>query len=57
LPDNDTNVFLGEQSGKTPQIYKVRCSTKALEKLTKQPTPITQFSMTDTGDALVYWQA
>ena len=57
LPDNDTLVFLGEQPGETPQVYKVRCSTKALEKLTKQSTPITQFSMTDRGDAFVYLAA
>ena len=54
LPDNETLVFLGEETGETPQIYKVNCNRKKLEKLTNEPTPITQFSMTDRGDAFVY---
>ncbi len=54
LPDNETLVFLGEETGETPQIYKVNCSRKKLEKLTNESTPITQFSMTDRGDAFVY---
>src|SRR6266700_2445922 len=54
LPDNDTLIFLGERPGETSQVYKVSCTTKKLERLTNQSTPITQFSMTDGGDTLVY---
>jgi hypothetical protein len=54
LPDNDTLVFLGEQPGEKPQVYKVRSSTGKLEKLTDQATTIAAFSVSDAGDAFVY---
>jgi dipeptidyl aminopeptidase/acylaminoacyl peptidase len=54
LPDNDTIVFLGEQPGEMPQIYKVSTRTKTLERLTHQPTPILAYSMSELGDSFVY---
>jgi len=54
LPDNDTLVFLGEQPRENPQLYKVRCSTRNLEKLTDQLTTIVAFSISDDAGSFVY---
>src|SRR5882724_9725186 len=54
LPDNDTLVFIGEQPGETPQIYRASCSTSRLDKLTNHPTAVVEFSMSDRGDAFTY---
>jgi dipeptidyl aminopeptidase/acylaminoacyl peptidase len=54
LPDNNTLAFLGEQPGENPQVYKVTCNSKKLEKLTSQTTPITNFSMSSDGDAFAH---
>jgi len=54
LPDNDTIVFLGEQLGENPQLYKVNCRTKQLVKLTNQPTPIAAYTVSRGGDRVVY---
>jgi dipeptidyl aminopeptidase/acylaminoacyl peptidase len=54
LPDNDTIVFLGEQPGETPQVYKVSSRTKQIERLTSQPTPIVTYAISDAGDQVVY---
>lgn len=54
LPDNDTIVFLGEQAGDTPQVYKVSCRTKKMERLTNHPTSIITYAISDGGDRVVY---
>jgi hypothetical protein len=54
LSDNDTIAFLGEQPDETPQIYRVSASTKKLEKLTTNPTPILYYSMSERGENFVY---
>lgn len=54
LPDNDTLIFLGEQPGETPQLFKVSVSTRKLEKLTNHPTAIVAYSMDENGDAFAY---
>jgi len=54
LPDNNTLVFLGEGPGETTQIYKLDCTSKKLERLTNQTTPITEFSMTDDGSTFAF---
>jgi len=54
LPDNDTIMFLGEQPGETPQVYRVNCRTKKMERLTNHPTPIITYAISDGGDRLVY---
>lgn len=54
MPDNDTIVFLGETPGENPQLYRVKCSTRRLEKLTNSPTPVVYFSLSDSGNDFVY---
>ncbi len=54
LSDNDTIVFLGEGPGENPQVYKVSCQTRRLEKLTNHPTPIFSYAVSSKGDRLIY---
>jgi hypothetical protein len=54
LLDNDTLVFLGEQPGETPQLYRVSSTTGKQEKLTSSPTPVIAYSVSDHGDSFVY---
>jgi dipeptidyl aminopeptidase/acylaminoacyl peptidase len=54
LPDNDTIVFLGESHKETPQIYKVNCAKKRLQRLTNHPTEILDFAVSAQGDKFVY---
>ena len=54
LPNNDTIVFLGEQPGENPQVYKVSCRTRQLVKLTNQPTLIADYAVSREGDRIVY---
>src|SRR6476469_3049229 len=43
LPDNDSLTFIGEQPDENPQLYRVRCSTRKLERLTDSPTPVNSY--------------
>jgi dipeptidyl aminopeptidase/acylaminoacyl peptidase len=54
LQDNETLVFLGEQPGETPQLYRLSCATRRLEKLTSSPTPVIAYSVSDRGGSFVY---
>jgi dipeptidyl aminopeptidase/acylaminoacyl peptidase len=54
LPDNDTIVFLGEQPGENPQVYKVSCRTRQLVKLTNQPTLIADYAVSGGGGRIIY---
>jgi dipeptidyl aminopeptidase/acylaminoacyl peptidase len=54
LADNDTIVFLGEGPKETPQIYKVNCGKKRLQKLTNHPTEILDFAANAKGDKFAY---
>ncbi len=54
LADNDTVAFLGEGPKETPQIYKVNCGKKRLQKLTNHPTEILDFAVNAKGDRFVY---
>lgn len=54
LPDNDSLVFIGEQPHEQPQLYRVKCSTRKLERLTESPGPVESYSFDAKGDAFVY---
>src|SRR4029077_13416038 len=54
LADNDTIVFLGEGPKEIPQIYKVNCGNKRLQRLTNHPTEILDFAVSAKGDKFVY---
>jgi len=54
LPDNDTIVFLGENPGESPQLYKVSCRTRSLERLTDQTQEIIAYAVSERGDRFVY---
>jgi len=53
LPDNGSTVFLGEQRGEAPQVYKVSCHTKKLERLTDSSTPVIAYAVSG-GGRMVY---
>jgi dipeptidyl aminopeptidase/acylaminoacyl peptidase len=54
LPDNDSLVFIGEQPHEHPQLYRVTCSTRKLERLTESPGAVESYSFDAKGDAFVY---
>src|SRR5712692_1131787 len=54
LDDNDTILFLGEHSGEQAALYSLKCSSKALTRLTSHATNITSFVTTANGEVIVY---
>jgi dipeptidyl aminopeptidase/acylaminoacyl peptidase len=54
LADNRTIVFLGEDPGEDSQIYSFSILTRRLEKLTKSPTPITNYDITPDGRNIAF---
>lgn len=54
LPDNDGLVFIGEQPEEQPQLYRARCSTRKLERLTDSPGAVEGYSFDAKGEAFVY---
>lgn len=52
LDDNDTLVFLGENPGEVAQVYSFNIGTRALKKLTDQPTSIITYDITADGRTL-----
>jgi dipeptidyl aminopeptidase/acylaminoacyl peptidase len=54
LNDSETVVFLGENPGQTPQVYSVNIPTNRLTQLTKHPTPIGAFDISEDGLEIVY---
>ena len=54
LADNYTIVFLGEGPKETPQIYKVNCGNKRLQRVTNHPTEILDFAASAKGEKFVY---
>lgn len=54
LQDNDTLVFLGEQSGEPQQLYRISVTTKKLEKLTASSKSVIAYAIRSTGDCFLY---
>jgi dipeptidyl aminopeptidase/acylaminoacyl peptidase len=54
LGDDDTLVFLGEEPGETPQLYKVSCATKRLQRLTNESRSVVGYSMSHDAGTFVY---
>ena len=54
LDDNETVVFLGENLGETPAVYRLEVRTARLAKLTNHPTPITNYDISRNGAVIVY---
>src|SRR6185437_4011019 len=54
LPDGDSLVFIGEHPDEQPQLYRVRCSTREVEKLTDSPGAVENYSFDAKGDSFVY---
>lgn len=54
LPDNDRLMFIGENPGENPQLYRVSQTTRKLERLTDSPTPVTEYSVSADGNTYVY---
>lgn len=54
LNDNETVAFVGENPGETPEVYTLNVSTRHLEKVTRQPTPIVAYDISGNGQEIVY---
>lgn len=54
LSDNETLVFLGENIGQKHQLFKFNIRTRALTLVTHHPTDLLAYSMTPSGDSVVY---
>src|SRR5215468_5740527 len=54
LGDNETIVFLGENSGEIPQVYSLSVKSRKLTKLTSHPTPIVSYDISRSGDQIVF---
>jgi dipeptidyl aminopeptidase/acylaminoacyl peptidase len=54
LDDNDTLVFLGENPGEVSRVYSFNIGTRALKRLTEQPTRIIKYDITRDGRALAF---
>jgi dipeptidyl aminopeptidase/acylaminoacyl peptidase len=54
LNDSETLLFLGENAGEGPQIYKLNIKTKGLTRLTNHSTAVTNFDVSDNGDTIVF---
>jgi len=54
LGDNETIVFLGENSGDIPQVYSLTVKSRKLTKLTSHPTAIVAYDISRSGDQIVF---
>jgi len=54
LGDNETIVFLGENSGEIPQVYSLAVKSRKLTKLTSHPTPIVSYDISWSGDQIIF---
>src|SRR5208337_1815180 len=54
LSDNETIVFLGENPGETPQIYRLNIKSRKLKKLTTHPTAIVAYDISRSGEQIVF---
>jgi dipeptidyl aminopeptidase/acylaminoacyl peptidase len=54
LADNDTLIFLGENTGEVSQVYSFQISTRTLKKLTNQPTAVSTYDITRDGHILAF---
>jgi len=54
LGDNETLVFLGEDSGEASQIYEFNVITRILTQLTHHGTAITNYDITPDGRNIVF---
>jgi dipeptidyl aminopeptidase/acylaminoacyl peptidase len=51
--DNDSVAFLGENPGGTPQVFRVKVSTKRMVQLTHHPTAVVSYDISRDGE-IVY---
>jgi len=54
LEDNDTILFSGENPGEHAQLYSLKSRSGALRQVTNNPTNITSFASSNTGDLIAY---
>src|SRR5713226_8350152 len=52
--DNQTVVFLGENAGDSPQVYRVDASTRRAIQLTHHPTAVVSYDISRDGRAIAY---
>jgi dipeptidyl aminopeptidase/acylaminoacyl peptidase len=52
--DNQTVVFLGENAGDSPQVYRVDVSTRRAIQLTHHPTAVVSYDISHDGREIVY---
>ncbi len=54
LGDNETLAFIGEEPGKTSQVYTLNIHTRALDQRTSHLTSIVAFAITRDGQTVIY---
>jgi len=54
LSDSKTLVFLGANPGQTPEVYSLNVDTSRLTKLTRHPTSVTSFDISEDGSGIVF---
>src|SRR5258708_2344680 len=54
LEDNDTILVSGENPGEHAQLYSLKSRSGALRQVTNNPTNITSFASSNTGDLIAY---
>jgi len=54
LADNETLVFLGENSGELSQVYSFNLRAKALKRLTNHSTAIDRYDITPDGGTVAF---
>jgi dipeptidyl aminopeptidase/acylaminoacyl peptidase len=52
--DDQTIAFLGENSGQSPQAYRLEISTKRITQLTHHPTAVVSYDISRDGREIVY---
>jgi hypothetical protein len=54
LDDNESVIFLGENPGENPQIFRFNIRTNQLQRLTNHPTPIVVYDVSENGAEIIY---
>jgi dipeptidyl aminopeptidase/acylaminoacyl peptidase len=52
--DNESITFLGETPGEGSQVYRLNIKSDRLGRLTRHPTPIVAYDVSDDGSTIIY---
>jgi dipeptidyl aminopeptidase/acylaminoacyl peptidase len=54
LADNDTVLFIGTSEGEHSELYSIRCSDRAVTRLTHHPTNLESYSSDQLGASIAF---